>query len=282
MKRRSFFPRTDLALERVEKSPDQTLPGVEKTVQDWGVLRRTRVRIETPEAAAMLEKPVGNYDTFEPADFKFPSQQPAEVAQALGRGIRELLPPEGLVLVVGLGNRQMTPDALGPLCAEKVLATRHLARELKQMSWVESLRPAAVLAPGVLGQTGIETAELLQAAVESLHPAAVLLVDALSGSSLLRLGKTVQLCDTGISPGSGVQNRRQEISSHTLGCPVLSAGVPMVASLATFREDLPAAMMVTPQEVDAVVRHAAETLALAINLALQPALSVEEIQGLTV
>lgn len=282
MKNVHRMPRTDLALERIDRSMPLP-PGVRCEEEAIGTLLATRITIETDEAASAMGKPVGQYLTLEPADFKLPSQTVEADASALAKTLSKWLPKDGLVLVAGLGNEGMTPDALGPLCIKRILATRHLIGMLQEEAeWVHALRPVAALSPGVLGQTGVETAELLGAVCRAIHPAAVVVVDALAAASLDRLGRTVQLCDSGISPGSGVQNRRAEISQKTLGCPVFSVGVPMVVSLSAIQNDLPEMMVVTPQEVDAIVRHAAEMVALGINLALQPALTAEEILGLTV
>ena len=220
-----------------------------------------------------------------------PVEPADDVTHLLARELAALLPGEGPVLVVGLGNRQITPDALGPETARQILATRHIPAQLAAETGLTGLRPVAALAPGVLGQTGIETGEIVRSIVRDLRPAAVIAVDALAAQSLSRLGVTIQLSNSGISPGAGVLNARQELSAQTLGVPVLSAGIPTVVDGATLVEDLaggdPAAlppeahgMMVTPRDIDALIARGAKHLSLAINAALQPQLSLEDINYL--
>ena len=187
------------------------------------------------------------------------------------------------MLVTGLGNASITPDALGPESADMVLATRHIDGEFARSVGLDDLRPTAVLTPGVLGQTGTERGEIVRGVCTVVHPVAVVVVDALAARSVARLGCTVQLCDTGIAPGSGVGNNRQPLNAETLGVPVIGMGVPTVVDAATIArefsdrgEEAPdltprgAQMMVTPREVDVMIHRAARLVAMAINGALQP------------
>ena len=215
-----------------------------------------------------------------------------EVTHLLAEELRRMLPPEGMVLVVGLGNAQITPDALGPLTVRQILATRHIPAQLAEQTGLSGLRPVAAIAPGVLGQTGIETGEIILSIVRDLSPAAVVAVDALAAGSPERLGCTIQLSDSGISPGSGVLNARKELSRQSLGVPVLSLGIPTVVDGGTLvcgllgcedESRVPEearAMMVTPRDVDALIERGANHLSLALNAALQPQLSLEEISYL--
>ncbi len=215
-----------------------------------------------------------------------------EVTHLLAEELRRMLPPEGMVLVVGLGNAQITPDALGPLTVRQILATRHIPAQLAEQTGLSGLRPVAAIAPGVLGQTGIETGEIILSIVRDLSPAAVVAVDALAAGSPERLGCTIQLSDSGISPGSGVLNARKELSRQSLGVPVLSLGIPTVVDGGTLvcgllgcedESRVPEearAMMVTPRDVDALIERGAKHLSLALNAALQPQLSLEEISYL--
>ena len=148
-----------------------------------------------------------------------------------------LLPETGLVLVAGLGNRAITPDALGPQTAEQVLATRHIHGEIARITGLDGLRPVAVVSTGVLGCTGVETRELLTALAREFRPSAVIAVDALAARSLGRLGCTIQLSTGGISPGSGVNNARPQLSRETVGVPVIGIGVPTVVDAATIVND---------------------------------------------
>lgn len=212
------------------------------------------------------------------------------------RELRMLLPEKGEVLVAGLGNRGITPDALGPLTAEKILATRHIKGEIARVTGLGQLRPVAVVSPGVLGCTGIEAFELLKAVVKEIQPVAVVAVDALAARSPARLGCTIQLCTAGISPGAGVGNARPRIDESTLGVPVISMGIPTVVDAATLAADLlggdadsvqekiaprGAAMMVTPREIDLIISRGARLMSMGINVALNPSLSIEEFEELT-
>ena len=211
-----------------------------------------------------------------------------DMCTGLRRELAKLV-PEGNILVAGLGNSDITPDALGPMTASKILATRHLKRELmKDADFFSDMRPVGVIAGGVLGQTGIETAELISAVAEKVEPACIIAVDALACSDVERLGRTIQISDTGISPGSGVQNKRLELSDGTLGVPVIAVGVPTVVDMHTIVQNYTGSkisdklpnMMVTPRDADRLVSRAASVLAAGINLALQPSLDFGEIEEL--
>lgn len=206
-----------------------------------------------------------------------------EYARLIGRELAALLPERGTVLVTGLGNESITPDALGPRASRMVLATRHIQGEFARSSGLDDLRATAVLAPGVLGQTGVESGEIVGGLCEVVHPAAVIAIDALASRSVARLGCTVQLCDTGIAPGSGVGNNRKELTEQLLGIPVIGLGVPTVVDARTLaaeltgREDAAeqvaprgAQMMVTPREIDLIISRASRLVAMAVNAALQP------------
>ena len=271
--------RTDLALEAADTG-DKSLPeGVfcETDRQD-GVLRTT-VKIETDAAAGRLGRPRGVYHTLE---------GPLSLREALctqtARLLKEAL-PDGEILVVGLGNGAVTPDALGPVTAQRVVATRHFFSEGETAGLAQSLRPVCCFVPGATGQTGMETAELVKAVRRLGNFSAVVAVDALAARSAARLGQTVQFSDTGIAPGSGVGNRRAELSRRTLGVPVFSLGIPTVIDAATLLHDFgarppenAAGMVVTPRDIDRVIHAGAEILSTALNRALQPSFTAEEIR----
>ncbi|MBQ7541724.1 MAG: GPR endopeptidase [Clostridia bacterium] len=281
--------RTDLALEKSEALGGTTPEGVTCETQQFGEMKITRIRVHTAAGAEALGKPQGQYITVEVPPFKRSAEIPDVMVDTIADELRALLPAEGTVLVAGLGNDEITPDALGPACASQVLATRHIRRELAQSAGLGNLRPVVNLTPGVLGKTGIETGELLRGVVQRVQPAAVLTVDALAARKLSRLGCTVQMADTGVTPGSGVGNARAQLDRESLGVPVIALGVPTVVDAATLVYDLTHAsaddalaregadMMITPREIDLVIERAARLLALAINRALQPHLSAQEI-----
>ena len=268
--------RTDLAVERLELSGGGLPKGARRSEEILNGIPLTEVRIEGEEAARLLDKPQGCYFTVECGPFrKTPADFEAEVLAA-AEAVSRLL-PEGPVLVAGLGNESITPDALGPEVVNLMLATRHLPPGTAAALGLGALRPVSVIAPGVLGQTGTETCEILAALVREISPAAVIAVDALAAGDPARLGVTIQVCDTGISPGSGVANRRKELSPQTLGVPVIAVGVPTVTDFSAGGGE---PMMVTPREIDLIIENAAKTVAFALNKALQPELRLEDILAL--
>lgn len=280
--------RTDLALERIQ--PDEG--GIPEGID---VLRRgkafgiTEIVIPDDSFRESIGKGSGRYITLEAGSLSRFSSDHSAMAQELAGELSALV-PEGEVLVAGIGNSDITPDALGPETAAKVLATRHLREELCGDDFLCSLRRVSVIAGGVLGQTGIETAELIRAVCRELRPAAVIAVDALACSEVSRLGTTVQITDTGISPGSGVANARRELTERTLGIPVIAVGVPTVADMRVIARDLTGAepaestdlpeVMVTPRDIDRLTERASQLIACGINLALHPSLSYEDAAGL--
>ena len=278
--------RTDLALERAEIS-EKSINGVlfdEEKIEDITV---SRLEIQNETGAENLKKPIGKYITLSLPRFTKSGGLDIRAVNLLAREIRRLLPSKtGSVLVAGLGNTAITPDSLGPEVTERIIATRHISKEMRTQLGLGKLMPVSVLTPGVLGQTGIETGEILLGTVERIKPSAVIVIDALAARSLERLGSTVQLSDTGICPGSGVGNARMEISRSTLGVPVISVGVPTVVDINTLLYDVGAEksrevdMIVTPKEVDMMIDRAAELIAVGINSSLQSGLSIEDIMGL--
>ena len=274
--------RTDLAIEVADEAQHLTDEDVGKDTFREGDTCVTRLHIRTDRAARALGKPQGAYITVEVPPLTDNEETLGKAAGLVANELTALLPAEGSVLVVGLGNRAITPDALGPESADMVLATRHIGGEFARSVGLDDLRPTAVLTPGVLGQTGTESGEIVRGVCTVVHPVAVV-VDALAARSVARLGCTVQLCDTGIAPGSGVGNNRQPLNAETLGVPVIGMGVPTVVDAATIArefsdrgEEAPdltprgAQMMVTPREVDVMIHRAARLVAMAINGALQP------------
>ncbi len=278
--------RTDLAIENDGCAPG--MPGIDREEQLFGKVRVTRVTVSDDSAAAALGKPKGRYITAEGMALSRTVNDEKKYIEIISAELRSILPDtDGTVLVAGLGNRDITPDALGPRCAERVLATRHITGELKNCAGLAALKSVAVLAPGVLGQTGIEAAELIAALVDRLHPSAVIAVDALASRSLERLGTTVQIGNTGISPGSGIGGRHITLNAESLGVPVIAVGVPTVVDAATLACDILGTndaaaesrinsviqgrdIFVTPKETDLLTERAARILAMSINCALQP------------
>lgn len=273
--------RTDIALERHELLKDNKCEGVEFNQEKNEKAVITTIEILDENGEKALGKPKGKYITIDLPEFSHESELLDSRLTAISQTIKELLPSNArTVLVAGLGNESITPDALGPLCAKQIFATRHIEKDMQKTLELPSLRPVAAVSTGVLGQTGIETAEYIKGVVEFVKPDAVILIDALASRKISNLGKTVQLSNTGITPGAGVGNFRKAIDKSTIGVPVISMGVPTVVDGKTIVHDLTEnkenvsseadEMMVTPRDIDTVIARAAKLLALSINCALQP------------
>ncbi len=269
--------RTDIAIERHDYLKETHKKGVKVDKWKRENIEIVKVEIENPDGEKIMEKPMGKYYTVDLPEFSHESELLDIRLNILTDIIKELLPQNAeTFLVAGLGNDNITPDALGPLCAKRIFSTRHFENftELKQR--LPDLNPVASISTGVLGQTGIETAEYIKGIVEFVKPDAVIIVDALACCTLGSLGKTVQLSDTGITPGAGVGNFRKTIDKSTLGIPVVTMGVPTVMDLEKDEN-----MIVTPKDIDTIVTRAANLLALSINCALQPNLEPETFLALS-
>ncbi len=307
---------TDLALEArdlVRGATEKEIPGVTEEKWDFphGTVRR--IRILNEQAERVMAKPRGTYLTIEAPSLRYKAPEvQRSVAAVLARHLQEALAglsPEAPVLVIGLGNWQATPDALGPTVVRFTLVTRHLRTHAPDLA--AGFRPVSAFAPGVLGTTGIETAEMIRGVVERVRPSAVIAVDALAAASVSRLGTTVQVADTGISPGSGVNNKRVEVSARTIGCPVIAVGVPTVVSAAAiaaaaleayhkkiaggdpvanpfFVEEVlgelfrpfGGELVVTPREIDELILNAGRALARGITIGLNPQVAEEDLEVL--
>lgn len=313
--------RTDLAVELSEIAGK--IDGVETEELTHRGLSLTRVTVKTPAAALKLGKAKGQYLTAQlPRLWSYDYTAFTECVDVLGNELKSLLNLDGdeSVLVVGLGNDRITPDALGPLAVRSTMVTRHLKERMPEWFQQAELRRVAAVSPNVLGNTGIETAEIVRGICDRIKPDRVIVVDALAARRLARLTSTVQLADTGISPGSGVANRRSELSESTLGVPVVSVGVPTVVDAATLASDvveqteellrrqtgkegasilsgLPSEektqlfsevlapddqnLMVTPKDIDRVIGEVSKMVGFAINTALHKDISVDEMAKFT-
>ena len=244
-----YSVRTDLALEEKERfeSDHVEVSGVvlEEEYDAEAEIRITRVRIETEKGAKAMGKPVGTYVTLEAPNLAVPDEAyHREVSEKIAEFVRELLRVQDLekeefsVLIVGLGNRQVTPDALGPYVTDHLCATRHIVKEYgKYAMGMEQVNLVSTLAPGVMGQTGMETVEIARGVVHETSPDLVIAIDALAARNSRRLNRTIQIADTGIHPGSGVGNHRNGLTRETIGVPVIGIGVPTVVDAATIVND---------------------------------------------
>jgi len=257
--------RTDLALEAqqlaVRRGAD--VPGVHVSERDLGFGVVTKLSIESDIGAQVMGKSKGTYVTIHVPDFQARRRElESDVSQSLASVVEEYLsdlgvPPAAPVLVVGLGNWNSTPDNLGPATVSKILVTRHL-HEYRVLTeeLLGRMRPVAALAPGVLGLTGVETAEIILGVVQKIQPALVICVDALASMSIERLGSTIQISDAGINPGSGVGNKRMALTRETLGVPVMAIGVPTVIHATTIVTDALDAMEAQSQSAFGAAKEA--------------------------
>lgn len=298
-----FLARTDLALEARECIGDVNEEHrgirVEEYYDKENDIRVTKVMIDTKNAAKDMGKPIGTYVTIEaPAMVETDEDYHREISEELARQIRELIPSpekEQSILVVGLGNRDVTADALGPHVTDNLFVTRHVVMEYGKMAYGKSkMHMISSIEPGVMGKTGMEAAEIIKGIVKQTMPDAMIVIDALASRSTKRLNRTIQITNTGIQPGSGVGNHRNALTKESMEIPVIAIGVPTVVDAATIvvdameqlceKEDLDTEkenfcfrksfselnnMYVTSKDIDAVIKRVGYTLSEGINLALE-------------
>lgn len=282
--------RTDLTLEAAQQLTKTTpVEGILKNEYHKADLNITEIIVETDSAAESLGKPKGKYITIQselplenhPDNFN-------ERVDILAEEINKLCENNENILVIGLGNKSITPDSLGPDVADQTFATRHI-KQLAEDVDTSDLSTVSVIKTGVLGDTGIESSETVRAVCDMINPSVVIVIDALACSEVSNLGTTIQLCDTGISPGSGVENARKELSEQTLGVKVIAIGVPTVVDMQTISEyvfETPSPekqmnnMMVTPRSIDKLIMRVSRLIAMGINRAFHPNLSIEDITSL--
>lgn len=269
--------RTDLAVESYEEHEKTKLEGV-KVTEENGV---TTVSVLDENGEKALGKPVGNYITVNVPSFVYDTDIFDGRLSKISSILRNLLPANcDNVLVAGIGNMEITADALGPKTNSYILATRHITDDLKKEMGFENLKSVSTVRTGVLGETGIESAEIIKGIVDVIKPDCVIAVDALASSSAERLGTTIQFSDTGIAPGSGVGNHRFEISKNTLGVPVVSVGIPTVVSTGVIRGADDNSMFVTPREIDKVTEQGAKLIGMSVNVCLQPEICERDLYAL--
>ncbi len=270
--------RTDLALESAEsvRTKGELPKGISLNVTHSGDFEITTVSVTEDEAAQKIGKPKGKYITLECSRrLDFPDEISDKQIKALAKTIRSLIDDSKSVLVVGLGNEEITPDSLGVKTAKSIFATRHINENAPEILSTPT-GDVSVLITGVMGKTGIESSDVVKAVCERIKPSCVIAVDALACSNANHLGKTVQITDTGISPGSGVANARRELSISTLGIKCIAVGIPTVCDLGSGSD-----LMVTPRTIDKMIFKSTRLLAGGINRALHPNLSSKELEILT-
>ncbi len=311
------IPNLDLISEAsqiLRGSTNQEIDGISENIEQIDDIKITTIEVFSEDAAQKIGKKKGIYITID-----IPTINSEDfidsIAGVVGHSLKQLLPPfdvQSPILLVGLGNDQATPDALGPKVIEHSFATRHLFK-LNDSQALDGLRPVAALAPGVLGITGIETAEIIKAVAKSIKPAAIIAIDSLAAGSISRLGNTIQITDSGINPGSGLGNKRMSIDKESLKIPLIAIGVPMVVNCQFiiyealnlyyqeqaknwgqaqsqgqgYLQNQPSAdficrqvlanfegnLIVTPKDIDQLIDDSAQILAAAIAQAIHPAVN---------
>ncbi|MCI6189323.1 MAG: GPR endopeptidase [Clostridium sp.] len=315
--------RTDLALECKEMYKEKNkkeADGVILEEEEIDGTKISKVRIINEIGSEKLGKPIGNYITLDIPQFtEYDGELMDSVSKVLGKILKELIKvkKEDKVLVVGLGNWNVTPDALGPKVIEGIMVTRHLSKVMPE-AMEENMISVAAISPGVLGTTGIETGEVIKSLVDKIKPSLVICIDALAARRIQRLNKTIQISDTGISPGAGVGNHRKAINEKELGVKVIAVGVPTVVDASTIANDTMdmvldnlineaqegkefynmlknidknekevlikemlnpyfGDLIVTPKEVDLIIDSLSKIIANGINIAVQPNMTMEDI-----
>ena len=274
--------RTDLALEERESFDGSGVEihgvEVEESCDEERDVRLTRVKIVSERGAREMGKSRGTYLTLEAPGLASPDEDyHREVSEVIADILRELTGTAESVLVAGLGNRDVTPDALGPQAVSNLMITRHLIREYgREMMGMDGCCVVSGIVPGVMAQTGMETSEILQGIIEETRPDLLIVIDALAARSTRRLGRTVQITDTGIQPGSGVGNHRGSLTKESLGIPVIAIGVPTVVDAAAIVYDAQGncekmpphlnGMFVTPKNIDEMIKQLSFTLSEALNM----------------
>ena len=289
--------RTDLALEArelwQEDAKEQTkLEGVVARELKISGFEVQRVEIIDEQGERELGKPVGLYTTVDLTGVKRRDDDvfPRAIQTVAGELSRMVPNGNGSILIVGLGNRSITPDAVGTCAIEHVMVTRHLVERLPDL--FGKMRQVSAIAPGVLGMTGVESLEIIRGVADHIKPDCIIVIDALSSRKLSRLCKTIQITDTGIIPGSGVGNTRAAINEETLGVPVIAIGVPTVVDIATIVLDIAEAsnvdfpekairdysktLMVTPKEIDVHISDVGRIIGYAINMVFQKGVTITE------
>ncbi len=292
-------PRTDLAVEAREiwqesAEKNTSLSGVwakDSIVEGFSV---SRVRILNDKGAKVLGKPCGAYTTIALSDLsKRDTEAFVRAINAVSRELSAMLPEtDGCVLIIGLGNKGITPDAVGENTVSHIMVTRHLVEKVPE--FFGCLRPVSAISPGVLGMTGVESGEVVRGIADKIKPEFIIVIDALASMRVERLCKTVQISDTGIVPGSGVGNARAAITKETMGVPVIAVGVPTVIDIKTIIKNFAEAsgmelseeklseyeekLLVTPKDIDVHIEDMGRILGYAINRSLQKNITIEEME----
>lgn len=301
--------RTDLAMESREiykrKNVSEELKGVTHNQHKKEDVLITTVEITDNDASGKLGKPIGKYVTLESERLKtLDPDFSKKVSYVLKDELEKLIhiDKDDNILVVGLGNRDITPDALGPETVSGIMVTRHLKQYMPELT-DDDIRSVSALSPGVLGITGVETIDIVKGVTEKIKPSLVVVVDALASANPARISSVIQITDTGINPGSGIGNNREGLNKDTLGVPVIAIGVPTVVDAISIAisltenifeeskitkekikqvvDDENKELIVTPKEIDSIINHLSKVISNGINLALHKNIDLEYIESFT-
>ena len=301
-----YTVRTDLAdevLENIGQKRGDKDDGIGFETEYIRSVKVDKVIVKNKEASMLTGKPEGKYVTVTTGEIWKSDRETFEnIAKTLSEIVRGMLPKDGLCLVAALGNDKITADAIGPLSADNLIVSRHIKLQNRELYESLELGECACVVPGVMGDTGAEAFELVKGAVDMLKPSSVIVIDALASRNVSRLVKTVQICDSGISPGSGVGNARHEISRNTLGVPTVAIGVPTVVEAQTLcldilsesfggnrdiykyiEENMPdniGRFFVCPKETDRIIKSMAKLIGYSLNFALHEGITVGEMDEL--
>lgn len=304
-----FEKRTDLALEAHEICVGRNIDdGIKLDTETKDGFEITRAEISKGNGEEISGKPAGRYITVDVGKvWQYDSERFNKAALLLSAEIRKLLPPDSAergVLVAGLGNENITPDSVGPRTVKKLIVTRHIKEMDLSLYRGAGFGCVSAIAPGVLGQTGVESAEIIKSVSDRIRPCCIIIIDALASRRLSRLATTVQLSDVGLKPGAGVSNMRCELSEAMLGVPVISLGIPTVVDAATLAHDLleehtgetdnpdfekiiesmlsgsARSLFIAPKDSDVIARETSRLLSVALNLALH-SINIEDIAEYT-
>lgn len=274
--------RTDLAVEAHELSQREAvkIDGVRVTKTEHGHITKNVVDILDENGAEALGKKKGRYITIEAPDLKHSLDDYETVCKMLSEELRTLAGESRLTLVAGLGNRDITPDALGQEVVSQIIVTKHMKEKMPGVL-PENYGDVCAVAPGVMGTTGIETVDIIKGVADMVKPDLIIAVDALAGADMNRVCSTVQIADTGIQPGAGVGNNRAGLNEETLGVKVIAVGVPTViaAEVLTGENGADEPLMVTTKDIDLVIRRMSKTVANGINMALHKDLTFRDIES---
>ncbi len=277
--------RTDLAVEAHELSRGEAkeIEGVKLTSLEHGAIKRTVVDIINDTGAKTLNKMKGRYITIDAPDLKNSADDYERVCKMLADDLRNMCGNSEKTLVVGLGNRAITPDSLGGEVVDKLLITSHMKKYMPEV-FGDDYGDVSAIAPGVMGTTGMETVDIVKGVMDTVKPDTIIAIDALAGADINRVTTSIQIADTGIAPGSGVGNHRNGLNRDSLGVKVIAVGVPtVIAAELLGGEDIAEefrSLMVTTNDIDAVIKRMSKTVANGINLALHKNLTLQEAEEL--